>query len=254
MKTAAAKKAQPFCVLFSKLPDNKGTFSQSKTHRVNSCVKNIRVYSDYQCPPSAQWSSHRPRCCLIGSSALRWESIWGNDESRPERRRRRGEGKAARSWMDVSHLLKMEEKMSHYSQHHFPKDCVETEPIIIVIDCLVQFLPLGNIRTWAFALGHTLLRFECLGEASTINLLYMFSHATLMKTEACAWARIISCRLILKRALLLLLFLRHGAAVGDQGRLQQILGTIGGSEGASRGWCAAEVFRQLFRTAVLHLE
>lgn len=30
-------------------------------------------------------------------------------------------------------------------------------------------------------------------------------------------------------------FFRHGAAVGDQSWLQQILGTIGGAEGASRG-------------------
>lgn len=34
--------------------------------------------------------------------------------------------------------------MGHYSQHCFPKDCDEIEPIIIVIDCLVQLLSLGN--------------------------------------------------------------------------------------------------------------
>lgn len=48
--------------------------------------------------------------------------------------------------MDVSLLLKMEEKMSHHSQHRFSTDSDETEPIIIVIDCSVQFLPLGNIH------------------------------------------------------------------------------------------------------------
>lgn len=46
--------------------------------------------------------------------------------------------------------------MSHYSQHHFPKDCDGTQPIIIIIDCSVQFLPVRNIQTWAFVLWDTL--------------------------------------------------------------------------------------------------
>lgn len=73
--------------------------------------------------------------------------------------------------------------MSHYSQHRFPKDCDETEPIIIVIDCSVQFLPLGNIHTWAFVLWDTLQWHGVFMRGFHHKLiLYVPSHPLLMKT------------------------------------------------------------------------
>lgn len=43
--------------------------------------------------------------------------------------------------------IEMEEKMSHYSQHCLSKDFDKMKPIIIIIDCLVQSVPLGSIQT-----------------------------------------------------------------------------------------------------------
>lgn len=43
--------------------------------------------------------------------------------------------------------IKMEEKMSHYSQHCLSKDFDKMKPIIITIDCLVQFVTIQGSRT-----------------------------------------------------------------------------------------------------------
>lgn len=49
----------------------------------------------------------------------------------------------------------MEGKMSSYSQHCLSKDFDKMKPIIIIIDCLVQFVPQGVIHTWAYTLKYT---------------------------------------------------------------------------------------------------
>lgn len=49
----------------------------------------------------------------------------------------------------------MEEKMSSYSQHCLSKDFDKMKPIIIIIDCLVQFVPQGAIHTRAYTLKCT---------------------------------------------------------------------------------------------------
>lgn len=79
----------------------------------------------------------------------------------------------------MSHLLKMEEKMSHYSQHRFPKGCDNME-LIMVIDCSLQFLYVLHLslctqrhssKTRVFMRGfhHNLT-------------LYILSHPMMMKT------------------------------------------------------------------------
>lgn len=51
--------------------------------------------------------------------------------------------------------IEMEEKMSTHSQQYLAKDFNKMKPIIIIIDCLVQFAPLGSIHTWAYRLKYT---------------------------------------------------------------------------------------------------
>lgn len=58
-----------------------------------------------------------------------------------------GEGERSQELDGREPSIKMKEKMSHYSQHCLSKDCFEMKPIIIVIDCWVQFAPLGSTRT-----------------------------------------------------------------------------------------------------------
>lgn len=43
--------------------------------------------------------------------------------------------------------IEMEEKMSHYSQHCLSKDFDKMEPVIIIIDCLLESVPLGSSQT-----------------------------------------------------------------------------------------------------------
>lgn len=43
--------------------------------------------------------------------------------------------------------IEMEEKMSSYSQHCLSKDFDKMKPIIIIIDCLVPFVPPRSIHT-----------------------------------------------------------------------------------------------------------
>lgn len=49
----------------------------------------------------------------------------------------------------------MEGKMSSYSQHCLSKDFDKMKPIIIIIDCLVHFVPQGAIHTSAYTLKCT---------------------------------------------------------------------------------------------------
>lgn len=86
--------------------------------------------------------------------------------------------------------------MNYYSQHCLPKDCNKTEPIIIFIDCSVQFLYVSYLH---FAVGDTLQRFECLWEASAINWHYMFSNVSCWSQQGCVQVCIVSCWLIFKR-------------------------------------------------------
>lgn len=48
--------------------------------------------------------------------------------------------------------IEMEEKMSTHSQQCLTKDFDKMKPIIIIIDCLVQFAPLGSIHIRAYRL------------------------------------------------------------------------------------------------------
>lgn len=50
----------------------------------------------------------------------------------------------------------MEGKMSSYSQRCLSKDFDKMKPIIIIIDCLVQFVPQGAIHTSVYTLKCTL--------------------------------------------------------------------------------------------------
>lgn len=69
--------------------------------------------------------------------------------------------------------IEMEEKMSTHSQQYLAKDFNKMKPIIIIIDCLVQFAPLGSIHTWAYILKYT-WKTWVLSRCSHCN--HMFSH------------------------------------------------------------------------------
>lgn len=141
--------------------------------------------------------------------------------------------------------------MSHYSQHCLSKDFDKMKPIIIIIDCLVQSVPLGGIHTWAHILKYTqkdlrlyhLLPLQTHGQSRPrllkkyIVALYKTFLPSLMPVHVSSFPR----------------RFRHGRAVTDQGRLLQLPGCPTGAESTSRRWCGGEVLCQLIRGAELLL-